>query len=232
MPKNSPSYTVVNDALAIAPAHTLWALTGFHIVIIALSNYLVQIPVEIAGFHNTWGTFSFPLVYLATDLTVRIYGAPLARQIIARVMAPALLMSYIISVLFMDGQFQGFHSLTIFSITIARIAFASFSAYLAGQLLDVTVFNRLRRLKQWWLAPMASSIVGNGLDTLVFYWVAFYRSHDSFMANHWGEIGTMDYLFKVFICVVFALPLYGVLLSILARYISFQTPNQGLKTAK
>ena len=116
----------MDEALACAPGYTLWTLTGFHIFIIALSNYLVQIPVEIAGFHNTWGTFSFPLVYMATDLTVRIYGAPLARRIIVTVMLPALIVSYAISIIFQEGHFQGLAALTTFNLFVARIAFASF----------------------------------------------------------------------------------------------------------
>ncbi|WP_263078756.1 7-cyano-7-deazaguanine/7-aminomethyl-7-deazaguanine transporter [Endozoicomonas sp. Mp262] len=211
-------------ALNTAPPQTLWVLVSFHIAVITLSNYLVQIPVDIAGYHNTWGTFSFPLVYMATDLTVRIYGSSLARRIIARVMFPALVASYTVSVMFQTGQFQGIQSITTFSLEVARIAFASFSAYVAGQFLDVTVFNHLRKKRQWWLAPAASSIVGNGLDTLVFYWVAFFKSSDPFMASHWVEIGTLDYLFKNLIGIVFALPLYGVLLAVIQRYITLQYP--------
>jgi uncharacterized integral membrane protein (TIGR00697 family) len=65
--------------------------------VITSSNYLVQLPISIFGFHTTWGAFSFPFIFLATDLTVRIFGAPLARRIIFAVMVPALVISYGIS---------------------------------------------------------------------------------------------------------------------------------------
>lgn len=61
-------------------------LSLFHLLVITSSNYLVQLPISIFGFHTTWGAFSFPFIFLATDLTVRIFGAPLARRIIFAVM--------------------------------------------------------------------------------------------------------------------------------------------------
>ena len=72
-------------------------LSLFHIAIITSSNYLVQLPITVFGFHTTWGAFTFPFIFLATDLTVRIFGAPLARRIILAVMVPALFISYVIS---------------------------------------------------------------------------------------------------------------------------------------
>ncbi|MCP3701174.1 MAG: 7-cyano-7-deazaguanine/7-aminomethyl-7-deazaguanine transporter, partial [Aliivibrio sp.] len=128
-------------------------LVVFHLVIIASSNYLVQLPFTIFGFHTTWGAFTFPFIFLATDLTVRIFGAKMARSIIFFVMLPALAVSYFLSVVFFEGQYQGFSQLGEFNLFVARIAIASFMAYLLGQILDVHVFNRLRQLKQWWVAP-------------------------------------------------------------------------------
>lgn len=84
----------------------LFWLSLFHLLVITSSNYLVQLPVSIFGFHTTWGAFSFPFIFLATDLTVRIFGAPLARRIIFAVMIPALLISYVISSLFYMGSWQ------------------------------------------------------------------------------------------------------------------------------
>ena len=83
----------------------LWRLSLFHILIIASSNYLVQLPIEMMGVHTTWGAFSFPFIFLATDLTVRIFGSALARKIILCAMLPALLVSYLPSVLVMNGLF-------------------------------------------------------------------------------------------------------------------------------
>lgn len=111
----------------------LFWLSLFHLLVITSSNYLVQLPVSIFGFHTTWGAFSFPFIFLATDLTVRIFGAPLARRIIFAVMIPALLISYVISSLFYMGSWQGFGALAHFNLFVARIATASFMAYALGQ---------------------------------------------------------------------------------------------------
>lgn len=136
-------------------------LVAFHILIIIASNYLVQIPINLLGFHSTWGAFSFPFIFLATDLTVRLIGKHEARVVIGRVMLPALVASYIISVLFHEGRFNGFESLAEFNSFVFRIAFASFAAYVLGQLLDIQVFDRIRRgWAVWWLAPAASSVFG------------------------------------------------------------------------
>ena len=199
----------------------IW-LSLFHIAIITSSNYLVQLPVSIFGFHTTWGAFTFPFIFLATDLTVRIFGAPLARRIILSVMVPALAISYVISALFFEAQWQGVGALSSLNIMVARIATASFMAYVLGQILDVHVFNRLRRNRRWWIAPVASMFLGNISDTLSFFFIAFYKSTDAFMAEHWVEIALVDYTFKVLICLVFFLPMYGVLLNMLLKRLSAQ----------
>lgn len=192
-------------------------LVVFHIVIITSSNYLVQIPFTLFGLHTTWGAFTFPFIFLATDLTVRVFGAKLARNIIFLVMLPALVVSYFLSVIFFEGQFQGFAQLNEFNLFVARIAAASFMAYLLGQILDVYVFNRLRQLKQWWIAPTCSTLFGNALDTLAFFAIAFYNSPDAFMAQHWKEIALMDYGFKLVISLGLFVPMYGVLLNYLTK---------------
>lgn len=197
--------------------NALFWLALFHLLIITSSNYLVQLPVTIFGFHTTWGAFSFPFIFLATDLTVRIFGAPLARRIIFAVMMPALLISYIISALFYMGEWQGFTALAHFNLFVARIAAASFMAYVLGQILDVHVFNRLRQNRRWWLAPAASTLFGNISDTVAFFFIAFWRSPDAFMATHWQEIALVDYSFNVLISIIFFLPMYGMLLSVLLR---------------
>ena len=195
----------------------LIVLVAFHVVVIAASNYLVQIPFQVFGLHTTWGTFSFPFVYLATDLTVRIFGKVQARKIIMFTMVPALIISYVVSILFFEGKFQGLGVLTEFNLFVFRIAFASFIAYLAGQLLDVKVFSRLREHKSWWVAPSASTILGNLLDTILFYSIAFWASSDAFMALHWPEIAVVDYCFKIAVSMLLFLPAYGVLLNLLTE---------------
>ncbi|USD65346.1 7-cyano-7-deazaguanine/7-aminomethyl-7-deazaguanine transporter [Vibrio sp. SCSIO 43136] len=197
--------------------NALGFLVLFHLVIIASSNYLVQLPFTIFGFHTTWGAFTFPFIFLATDLTVRIFGAQLARKIIFLVMVPALVVSYLLSVLFFEGQFQGVAGLSEFNLFVARIAVASFMAYMLGQILDVHVFNRLRQLKAWWVAPTCSTLIGNALDTLAFFGIAFYQSPDAFMAEHWTEIALVDYGFKLVISLGLFVPMYGVLLNYLVK---------------
>ena len=202
---------------ALQRRHALVWLSLFHLLVITSSNYLVQLPISIFGFHTTWGAFSFPFIFLATDLTVRIFGAPLARRIVFAVMVPALLISYVISSLFYMGEWQGFGALAHFNLFVARIAAASFMAYALGQILDVHVFNRLRQSRRWWLAPTASTLFGNISDTLAFFFIAFWRSTDPFMATPWVEIALVDYCFKVLISIVFFLPMYGVLLNMLLK---------------
>ncbi|WP_198781834.1 7-cyano-7-deazaguanine/7-aminomethyl-7-deazaguanine transporter [Shewanella putrefaciens] len=204
----------------------LLLLVGFHILIICVSNYLVQLPFQLFGYHTTWGAFSFPFVYLATDLTVRIFGQTAARSIILKAMVPALMISYVMGVLFHQGSFQGADSLGQWNTFVFRIAFASFAAYLIGQLMDITVFARLRASRSWWVAPAASTIVGNLVDTLVFFSVAFYASSDSFMAAHWPEIASVDYGFKLLVSLGLFLPAYGVLLKVLQDKILQTSPQK------
>ncbi|ARU86497.1 7-cyano-7-deazaguanine/7-aminomethyl-7-deazaguanine transporter [Pseudomonas sp. M30-35] len=201
----------------------LVALIAFHILIIIASNYLVQLPITLFGWHTTWGAFSFPFIFLATDLTVRLLGKAPARKVIARVMLPALVASYVVSVLFKDGAFSGFATLQEFNVFVGRIALASFCAYVLGQLLDIQVFDRMRRLRQWWVAPTASTVLGNLLDTFVFFSIAFWQSSDPFMAEHWVEIASVDYAIKLAVSLVLFVPLYGVLLGAIARLLEGRT---------
>ncbi len=196
---------------------TLAGLIAFHILIIIASNYLVQLPISLFGWHTTWGAFSFPFIFLATDLTVRLLGKEPARRVIAKVMLPALVASYIVSVLFHDGAFGGFAALGEFNLFVFRIALASFLAYAFGQLLDIQVFDRLRRMRQWWIAPTASTILGNLLDTFVFFSIAFWRSDDPFMAANWVEIASVDYAIKLTVSLILFVPLYGILLNWIVR---------------
>lgn len=215
--------------LMLTPAQlrrALLLLVGFHILIICVSNYLVQLPFQLFGYHTTWGAFSFPFVYLATDLTVRIFGQTPARSIILKAMVPALMISYVMGVVFHQGSFQGIDSLSQWNTFVFRIAFASFAAYLIGQLMDITVFARLRKSRSWWVAPAASTIVGNLVDTLVFFSVAFYASTDSFMATNWPEIAAVDYSFKLLVSLGLFLPAYGVLLKVLQDKILQTSPQK------
>ncbi|WP_417792267.1 7-cyano-7-deazaguanine/7-aminomethyl-7-deazaguanine transporter [Stutzerimonas xanthomarina] len=206
---------------------TLAGLIAFHIVIIIASNYLVQLPITLFGWHTTWGAFSFPFIFLATDLTVRLLGKGPARRVIAQVMIPALVASYVVSVLFHQGAFAGFSALGEFNLFVFRIAVASFLAYAFGQILDIQVFDRLRRLRQWWIAPSASTIFGNLLDTFLFFSIAFWHSDDPFMAAKWVEIASVDYVIKLIISLALFVPLYGMLLNAIVRLL----PGQRTVTA-
>lgn len=208
-----------------AQRNALLALIALHIALIIASNYLVQLPILLLGWHTTWGAFSFPFLFLVTDLTVRLIGKQAARTVITRVMLPALVASYIVSVLFHDGAFTGWESLAAFNLFVFRISLGSFLAYALGQLLDVQVFDRLRRLRQWWVAPLAASVVGQAVDTLVFFSVAFWRSTDPFMATHWVEIAWVDYVIKIVVSTAVFLPLYGALLQSLLRWLPGQSPQ-------
>jgi uncharacterized integral membrane protein (TIGR00697 family) len=207
--------------VSVAPSRVpfyLAMLVGFHILIIIASNYLVQIPIDLFGFHSTWGAFSFPFIFLATDLTVRLIGKAEARRVIMRAMLPALIVSYVVSVVFQEGSYNGVAALGEFNTFVFRIAFASFAAYVLGQLLDVQVFDRMRRnYAQWWIAPAAASVFGQALDTAAFFSIAFWRSTNPFMAANWGEIALVDYVIKLSVSLLLFVPMYGIALNAIVR---------------
>lgn len=216
-----------DDRLSARSGQLFAVLATLHVLVIAASNYLVQIPFQIFGFHSTWGALSFPLIFVVTDLTVRVYGKSLARKVVLSVMFPALIVSYVFSVLFQGAVFQGFGSLGDFDLFVARIAFASFVAYLVGQLLDAQVFDRIKFLGPWWLAPVVSTVVGNAADTALFFSVAFHQSPDAFMAANWVEIAMVDYVFKMGFSILFFLPLYRIVLNRMMRHVPVPSASRG-----
>jgi uncharacterized PurR-regulated membrane protein YhhQ (DUF165 family) len=168
-------------------------LLAFHVLIIATSNYLVQYPVTVAGISFTWAMFTFPLVILATDLTVRLSNKYNARWIVGLAYIPAIAISTWLA----DW----------------RIGVASGTAYLVSQLLDVSVFNRIREaFKTWWYAPVVATFVSNIIDTYTFFGVAFHNSTDAFMAENWVHIASVDLVFKMIVSYLVILPLYGIFL--------------------
>jgi len=213
------------------PSAYLALLVAFHIVVVIVSNYLVQLPITLFGLHSTWGAFSFPFIFLATDLTVRLIGKTAARRVIARTMIPALVASYLVSVLFENGRLNDVAALGVFNVFVFRIACASFAAYVLGQLLDVQVFDRLRRMGvSWWVAPAVSSVVGQALDTAAFFSIAFWRSTDPWMAEHWVEIGVVDYGTKLVVSLLLFVPMYGVVLGAITRWMRGRKPAPQLTT--
>ena len=154
----------------------LYAFVAAMCGIVALSNYLVQFPVQatLAGVNLgeilTWGAFTYPMAFLITDLTNRKFGPTAARRVVI----------------------AGFVLAVILSIWLAtpRIAIASGSAFLVAQMLDVSIFNRLRG-GAWWQAPLVSSIIGSVIDTVLFFSIAFAPAFG--MLDFGGEDGSLGF---------------------------------------
>ena len=189
----------------------LMKLVALHVVVITVSNALVGIPVEIFGVKLTWAAFTFPLVVLATDLTVRLLGKSIARSTIAAAYPLAIIGS--IAVVMLEGAPT--------SVAL-RIGFASATAYGVGTFLDVYVFQYLREnwSKQWWLAPALSTVVANIIDTYAFFYVAFANSADEYMAANWMEIAQSQVVIKIAVGLIIFLPAYGVLLRYLKNRVA------------
>ena len=120
-----------------------------------------------------------------------------------------MFLSYFLSVVFSSGTIFSFDLLAL------RIALACFIAYVIGQLLDILVFQKFRESSKWWLAPLFSLIVGNIIDTFIFFFLAFYKCYDPILSVYWPEIAFIDSSFKLIISVVCFLPFYGMLLNFL-----------------
>jgi len=177
-------------------------LALLHVIVVVVSNALVSIPVEIAGIKLTWAAFTFPIVVLATDLTVRMLGKNIARATIAAAYPLAIIGS--IAVVLLEGAPQ--------SVAL-RIGFASATAYAVGTMLDVYVFQYLReKYRAWWLAPALSTIVANVIDSYTFLFVAFNNSADEYMAANWIEIAGSQTVLKIAVGLIIFLPAYGLLL--------------------
>ena len=180
----------------------LMKLVALHVIVITVSNALVAIPVEIFGVKLTWAAFTFPLVVIATDLTVRLLGKEIARSTIAAAYPLAIIGS--IAVVLAEGAPQS---------VAMRIGFASATAYAVGTMLDVYVFQYIReKMSTWWLAPALSTVVANIIDTYTFFAVAFNNSADEYMAANWMEIAGSQVVIKIAVGLIIFLPAYGVLL--------------------
>lgn len=185
----------------------LFSLVLLQIFIITISNFLVSIPIEIYGFKLTLSAFSFPLVVLAIDLTIRVLGKSIARATIT-LSYPLAIISSILVLLF-EGSTQS---------VAFRIGFASATAYGVSTLLDVYLFQIIReRYNAWWIAPSISTIFANIIDTYVFFFSAFSNSSDRYMADNWLEISATQSLIKIIIGLLFFLPFYGVLLNFILK---------------
>tara|TARA_B100000470_G_scaffold221113_1_gene210762 strand:+ start:50 stop:634 length:585 start_codon:yes stop_codon:yes gene_type:complete len=164
-------------------------------LIVALSNYLVQFPIKYMDLQDlfTYGAFSYPVAFLITDLANRRYGKVIARKIV-----------YIGFIL---GLVLTLYFSTDFSNLISkRIAIASGTAFLIAQLLDVQVFDKLRK-KVWFVAPLVSSLVGSVIDTFLFFSIAFYGT-----GINWVTLSFGDLFVKIFVALVMLIP-FRILLS-------------------
>lgn len=127
--------------------------------IVVASNILVQ---YLLGQWLTWGAFTYPFTFLVTDLMNRLHGPKMARKVV--------LVGFVVGIVcsFIGSQITGAFG----PLVTHRVALASGTAFLVGQLMDITVFNRLRRM-EWWRAPLAASLVGSAMDTTIFFSIAF-----------------------------------------------------------
>ena len=182
-------------------------LVILHISIITISNVLVSIPIEVYGFKITWAAFSFPLVVVATDLTIRLIGKEMAQKTITFSFPFAIISSVLI--LYLENN--------PVSVSL-RIGVASGLAYAIGVLIDIHAFQFIRKkYSSWWIAPSLSTIVSNVIDSYTFFFTAFYNSDDFYMSQNWLEIAGTQTVLKVLIGLIFFLPAYGILLSYFSK---------------
>ena len=158
-------------------------------VVVLSSNYLVQFPIKYYGLSEilTYGAFSYPIAFLITDLANRSFGKNVARKIVY------------------FGFFLGIGFTTLFSTDFAdyisiRIAIGSGFAFLVAQLLDVQIFDKLRK-KEWFIAPLTSSIIGSTVDTFLFFSIAFYAT-----GVPWFTLSLGDLMVKLSVAIVMLIP--------------------------
>jgi hypothetical protein len=158
-------------------------------LIVALSNYLVQFPITYFNLQNflTYGAFSYPVAFLITDLSNRRYGKNTAKKIVY--------------IGFSLGVFLTLYFSTNFSDFISiRIAIGSGTAFLIAQLIDVNIFDKLRK-KIWFAAPLTSSLVGSSIDTFLFFSISFYGTD-----TNWLPLSLGDLFVKIFVALVMLIP--------------------------
>lgn len=191
-------------------------ITAIAMVVVA-SNVLVQFPVggSIGGFELsdllTWGAFTYPVAFLVTDLANRAYGPSMARRVVFAGFIAAILASLLIPPLLYQWGLVGFETETG---RLQRIAVASGLAFLMGQLLDITLFNRLRAAS-WWKAPVIGSILGSFVDTILFFSLAF--------AAAFAVLGPMDDFASE------AAPLLGIYANQVPRWVSWAVGDLAVK---
>ena len=158
-------------------------------LVIVLSNYLVQFPVNHFGLQNllTYGAFSYPVAFLITDLSNRAYGKNNAKKIVYLGFALGLFLTFYFSTNYSD----------LISI---RIAIGSGTAFLVAQLIDVNIFDKLRK-KIWFAAPLVSSIIGSSIDTFLFFSISFYGTKVNWLTLSFGDLSV-----KIFVALLMLIP--------------------------
>ena len=158
-------------------------------VVVLSSNYLVQFPIKHYGLEDilTYGAFSYPVAFLITDLANRSYGKIIARKIVY--------IGFIIGI-----SFTLLFSTNFADLISVRIAIGSGTAFLVAQLLDVQIFDKLRKNK-WFVAPLTSSLIGSTVDTFLFFSISFYAT-----GIPWFTLSLGDLAVKIFVALIMLIP--------------------------
>ena len=158
-------------------------------VVVLSSNYLVQFPIKYYGLEEilTYGAFSYPVAFLITDLANRSYGKMVARKIVYIGFAIGVSFTLLFSTNFAD-------------LISVRIAIGSGTAFLVAQLLDVQIFDHLRK-KKWFIAPITSSFIGSTVDTFLFFSISFYAT-----GIPWITLSLGDLAVKIFVALIMLIP--------------------------
>ena len=159
-------------------------------LIIILSNYLVQFPVQHYNLQEvlTYGAFTYPVTFLITDLANRSHGKIIAKKIVNIGFVVGILITFVVSTNFTD----------LISI---RIAIGSGVAFLVAQNIDIQIFDRLRKNKIWYVAPLTSSLIGSAIDTFLFFSISFYNTDFP-----WVTLAVGDFAVKIFIAICMLIP--------------------------
>ena len=158
-------------------------------VVVLSSNYLVQFPIKYYGLDKvlTYGAFSYPIAFLITDLANRAYGKLVARKIVY--------IGFVIGI-----SFTLLFSTDFADLIAVRIAIGSGTAFLIAQLLDVQIFDQLRK-KKWFVAPLTSSFIGSTVDTFLFFSISFYAT-----GIPWVTLSLGDLAVKIFVALIMLIP--------------------------
>jgi len=203
---------MLDRILAGVDRRLAYQLMVLHIIIIAISNYIVQFKFTVFGAPLAAAAFTFPLVVVLTDLTVRLLGKETGRAVIALAFIPAIVVS--MAVVKLGGAPDS---------VAFRIGLGSGMAYFISNLLDVYVFQYFReRYQTWWIAPALSSIASTFIDTYVFFATAFAGGENEFMAANWHIVATNNSISKVIVSLLVILPAYGLLLTHLQQRLAKQ----------